>query len=102
MTKLHNPNYKIVFGKQESESEGDSYNNIVVSLNLSANENGAHVGISFNIEEGYPEGQFEMNRSRASKSITIEEAEQLAKKLNCFVSRGKLFLDQYKEQQEQV
>ncbi len=92
------PDYKIVFGKDERESKGNSYNNMTISLGLSANEDGAHVGISFEIEEGYPEGQFDMNRARASKGISIEEAKQLVNKLNCFIIRGERFLEEYKEQ----
>ena len=94
----HHPDYKIVFGKTESESSNNTYNNMTVRLGLSANEDGAHAAISVTIEEGYPEGQFDMNRKTTSKSISIEEAKQLVMKLNCFITRGERFLEEYKQQ----
>ena len=94
----HNPDYKIIFGKTEKEATDNTYNNMTVSLNLNASESGAHAGISFSIEDGYPEGQFNMNRTHASKGLSIEEARHLVDKLKCFISRGERFLEEYKQQ----
>lgn len=89
--------YKIMFGKTEKESSGGHYNHLTVSLGLTAAAGGTSSLILFIIEEGYPEGQFDMKRISTSKAMTIDEAEQLVKKLNEFIERGKSFLSDYKQ-----
>lgn len=85
-------NYKISFGKGRTHSKSDSYSCMNVELQMRASESGASASISFNIFEGYPEGMFDMKEIEASRTLTLEEAEILADKLNEFIKNGNGFL----------
>jgi len=85
--------YNITFGTDEKTSHGNGYNNMSVDLNMRASGDDVAASILFTIAEGYPEGQFDMNRTHASKSLSIKEAEVLVAKLQDFITKGKSFLE---------
>ena len=85
--------YKIIFGKEEKEAGNNSYNNMSVDLYLKAGDESISASVLFAISEGYPDGQFDMSRSHASKSLSIAEAELLAAKLTEFAAKAKKFME---------
>ncbi|MFZ2970619.1 MAG: hypothetical protein WA063_05715, partial [Minisyncoccia bacterium] len=66
------------------------------SINATIKGNKTSVNIDFEIKSGYPDGQFDMDRTSALKTLSLNDAKKLAAKLNEFVIAGERFLSDNK------